>query len=182
MKRIIAIGLWILLLANCKKQPFDHISPDTIDPPPEKPDSVLYSISFSNFGVYNEYDTTNNFIFALGFVTRLNKMYTYLHPGSMDGITADYVNTGNLIDTLGTPYFPGDMYAGWTAFFPVNPKAIDSVAFTLQMKNKTQKMYVTKETQIIGDLRNGVSYRFMANWYNNQLRRMRGMRWVFETH
>lgn len=130
--------------------------------------------------IYDVKDTANNFIYAMEFSAG-GKHYRCYVPGYRAIYANDYlqerldffdasVEAARFLDTL--------HWWGW-AYYAVNKDLVDKPVFKMQLKNGTRTFYVSNQTRIIGNLYN-TSSRFMCNWYNSALQRLKGVRF-YET-
>lgn len=185
MKQVFtALLCMVALFVACSKNNDTSTTTTDDNPPPtnntpKKNPNILTRITFDHPGIINEKDTAKSHVWSMIFETETGVTYFYDEQSSTatGGNTADYVGKVNLVDTLGTPSPNSNRYDYWSWFFPVTAKAADTAAFNLQLNDgKTQNFYVTTKTQIIAEL-DSVPFKFMANWYNKELYRLRGKRW-----
>jgi hypothetical protein len=131
----------------------------------------------SDLPIYDVKDTLNNFIWAMNF-TAGGKRYRCYGPGYRAIYANDYLRgTTDFIDpSVAAARIPDDWGWGWGwAYYAVNKDLVNTPVFKMELKNGSRTFYVTEYTRIRGRLYNAPS-KFMCNWYNEALQRLKRVR------
>lgn len=141
-------------------------------------DSVLLtSIYFvSNQPIYYPKDTAGNFIDAISFEAG-GKHYLCYGPGYRPTYTINYLDNGDFFDTTVAAVKwanPDDPYSGW-ADFGIRKNLYNKLVFYVELKNGSRTFILDDKTELLGKLYH-TDYKFMCNWYNGALKKLRGVR------